>query len=209
MRAPLSSTNGDTGSSDFTITDDPNAAEVVKISEGQLFLVRSETVRGGRECMYVIPPKSRFPQPHALSDNRYNDAMATIRRVPSMDHTFQLVITRVYEDGNEELIEDEEESELGYQSSQRYSWVVPRAYLSSCSICHGCLRPAVHPKGSFSYHSSYTMPTLAVIITLSPSPPVSAEDGPRRLLASEFFSPVPISRPNTDTLSQLTKNASS
>ena len=40
--------------SDFTIADDPNAAEVVKISEGQLFLVRSETVRGGRECMYVI-----------------------------------------------------------------------------------------------------------------------------------------------------------
>ncbi|PIL37131.1 hypothetical protein GSI_00823 [Ganoderma sinense ZZ0214-1] len=71
---------------------DPNAAEVVKISEGQLFLVRSETVRGGRECIY-------------------NDAMATIRRVPSMDHTFQLVITRVYEDGNEELIEDEEETD--------------------------------------------------------------------------------------------------
>ena len=28
-----------------------------------------------------------------------------------MEHTFQLVITRVYEDGNEELLEDEEESE--------------------------------------------------------------------------------------------------
>ena len=27
-----------------------------------------------------------------------------------MEHTFQLVITRVYEDGNEELLEDEEES---------------------------------------------------------------------------------------------------
>ncbi|EJF61218.1 VID27 cytoplasmic protein [Dichomitus squalens LYAD-421 SS1] len=71
---------------------DPNAAEVVKISEGQLFLVRTETVRGGRECIY-------------------NDAMATIRRVPSMEHTFQLVITRVYEDGNEELLEDEEETD--------------------------------------------------------------------------------------------------
>ena len=119
MRAPLSSTNGDTGSSDFTITDDPNAAEVVKISEGQLFLVRSETVRGGRECMYVIPPKSRFPQPHALSDNRYNDAMATIRRVPSMEHTFQLVITRVFEDGDQELLEDEEESKCFSQPITR------------------------------------------------------------------------------------------
>ncbi|KAI0750701.1 VID27 cytoplasmic protein [Daedaleopsis nitida] len=71
---------------------DPNAAEVVKISEGQLFLVRSESVRGGRECIY-------------------NDAMATIRRVPSMDHTFELVITRVYEDGDQELLEDEEETD--------------------------------------------------------------------------------------------------
>ncbi|RDX55595.1 VID27 cytoplasmic protein [Lentinus brumalis] len=71
---------------------DPNAAEVVKISEGQLFLVRSETVRGGRECIY-------------------NDAMATIRRVPSVEHNFQLVITRVYEDGDQELLEDEEETD--------------------------------------------------------------------------------------------------
>jgi hypothetical protein len=37
--------------------------------------------------------------------------MATIRRVPSVEHNFQLVITRVYEDGDQELLEDEEESE--------------------------------------------------------------------------------------------------
>ena len=42
--------------------------------------------------------------------HRYNDAMATIRRVPSLDHNFQLVITRVYEDGDQELLEDEDES---------------------------------------------------------------------------------------------------
>jgi hypothetical protein len=41
---------------------------------------------------------------------RYNDAMATIRRVPSVEHNFQLVITRVYEEGDQELLEDEEES---------------------------------------------------------------------------------------------------
>lgn len=41
---------------------------------------------------------------------RFNNAMATIRRVPAIDHNFQLVITRVYEDEDEELIEDEEES---------------------------------------------------------------------------------------------------
>ncbi|KAH9951604.1 VID27 cytoplasmic protein [Amylocystis lapponica] len=71
---------------------DPNAAEVVKISEGQLFLVRSGTIRGARECIY-------------------NDAMATIRRVPSVDHNFQLVITRVYEEGDQEILEDEEETD--------------------------------------------------------------------------------------------------
>ncbi len=43
--------------------------------------------------------------------HRYNDAMATIRRVPAMEHNFQLVITRVYEDGDQELLEDEDESE--------------------------------------------------------------------------------------------------
>ncbi|EMD40749.1 hypothetical protein CERSUDRAFT_111329 [Gelatoporia subvermispora B] len=71
---------------------DPNAAEVVKISEGQLYLVRSETIRGNRECMF-------------------NDAMATIRRVPAVEHNFQLVITRVFEDGDQELLEDEEETD--------------------------------------------------------------------------------------------------
>lgn len=38
--------------------------------------------------------------------------MATIRRVPSMDHNFQLVVTRVYEEGDQPLLEDEDESAL-------------------------------------------------------------------------------------------------
>ena len=42
--------------------------------------------------------------------NRYNEAMAAIRRVPTMEHHFQLVVTRVYEDGDQELLEDEDES---------------------------------------------------------------------------------------------------
>lgn len=41
---------------------------------------------------------------------RYNEAIATIRRVPALEHNFQLVITRVYEDGDQELLEDEDES---------------------------------------------------------------------------------------------------
>ena len=50
--------------------------------------------------------------------------MATIRRVPSVDHHFQLVITRVYEDGDQELLEDEDES--------RYDATSPSIILSSC-----------------------------------------------------------------------------
>ena len=36
--------------------------------------------------------------------------MAAIRRIPTMEHHFQLVVTRVYEDGDQELLEDEDES---------------------------------------------------------------------------------------------------
>ncbi|KAF8505772.1 VID27 cytoplasmic protein [Russula emetica] len=74
------------------VWQDPNATEVVKISTGQLHLVRPGNIRSSRECIY-------------------NDAMATIRRIPSMEHNFQLVITRVYEDGDQELLEDEEETD--------------------------------------------------------------------------------------------------
>ncbi|KAI0307163.1 VID27 cytoplasmic protein [Multifurca ochricompacta] len=74
------------------ILEDPNATEVVKISTGQLHLVRPGNIRSSRECIY-------------------NDAMATIRRVPSAEHNFQLVITRVYEEGDQELLEDEEETD--------------------------------------------------------------------------------------------------
>ncbi|KAH9999878.1 VID27 cytoplasmic protein [Russula vinacea] len=74
------------------VWQDPNATEVVKISTGQLHLVRPGNIRSSRECIY-------------------NDAMATIRRIPSVEHNFQLVITRVYDEGDQELLEDEEETD--------------------------------------------------------------------------------------------------
>ncbi|PFH52779.1 hypothetical protein AMATHDRAFT_73906 [Amanita thiersii Skay4041] len=58
----------------------------------QLYLVRPGNIRSSRECIY-------------------NDAMATIRRVPSVEHNFQLVITRVFEEGDQELLEDEDETD--------------------------------------------------------------------------------------------------
>ncbi|KAF9453087.1 VID27-domain-containing protein [Macrolepiota fuliginosa MF-IS2] len=74
------------------VWQDPNAAEVVKISTGQLYLVRPGNIRSSRECIY-------------------NEAMVTIRRVPSLEHNFQLVATKVYEEGDQELLEDEEETD--------------------------------------------------------------------------------------------------
>ncbi|KAJ7228629.1 VID27 cytoplasmic protein-domain-containing protein [Mycena pura] len=74
------------------VWQDPNAAEVVKIPAGQLYIVRPGNIRTSRECIY-------------------NDAMATIRRVSAVEHHFQLVITRVYEDGDQELLEDEDETD--------------------------------------------------------------------------------------------------
>ena len=44
--------------------------------------------------------------------HRYNECMATVRRLPAVDHNFQLVITKVYEDGDQDLLEDEDESEI-------------------------------------------------------------------------------------------------
>ncbi|KIY49273.1 VID27-domain-containing protein [Fistulina hepatica ATCC 64428] len=75
------------------VWQDTNAEEVVKISSGQLYLVRpDQQVRTSRECIY-------------------NEAIATIRRVPSVEHNFQLVVTRVYEEGDEELLDDEDETD--------------------------------------------------------------------------------------------------
>ncbi|TFL00478.1 VID27 cytoplasmic protein [Pterulicium gracile] len=71
---------------------DPNAAEVVKISTGQLYILRPGNIRTPKECIF-------------------NEAMATIRRVPNLDHNFQLVVTKVFEEGDEELLEDEEETD--------------------------------------------------------------------------------------------------
>lgn len=50
----------------------------------------------------------------SYSLHSYNEAIATIRRVPSLEHNFQLVINRVYEEGDQELLGDEDESATCY-----------------------------------------------------------------------------------------------
>ncbi|EJD00993.1 VID27-domain-containing protein [Fomitiporia mediterranea MF3/22] len=66
--------------------------ELVKIPSGQLYLVRPGNIRSSRECIY-------------------NDAMATVRKAPSVEHNFQLVITRVFEEGEEDILEEEDEND--------------------------------------------------------------------------------------------------
>lgn len=95
---------------DRLFVENKNATEVVKLESGQLYLVRPGSVRSERECMCVHSISRFFMLLHSHIVISYNDAMATVRRVPSMEHQFQLVITRVYEDEDQELLEDEEES---------------------------------------------------------------------------------------------------
>ncbi|KAF7301722.1 hypothetical protein MIND_00737800 [Mycena indigotica] len=71
---------------------DPNAKEICSIPGGTLYIVRPGNIRTSRECIYP-------------------EAMAAIRRVSSVEHHFQLVVTRVYEDGDQELLEDEDETD--------------------------------------------------------------------------------------------------
>ena len=50
--------------------------------------------------------------------------MATVRRLPAVEHNFQLVITKVYEDGDQDLLEDEDESEIHDFSDSKRTWVI-------------------------------------------------------------------------------------
>ena len=50
--------------------------------------------------------------------------MATVRRLPAVEHNFQLVITKVYEDGDQDLLEDEDESEIHDFSDSKRTWMI-------------------------------------------------------------------------------------
>ncbi|KAH8830526.1 VID27 cytoplasmic protein-domain-containing protein [Flagelloscypha sp. PMI_526] len=69
----------------------PSATELAKISNGQLFLVRPGNIRSSRECIF-------------------NEAIATIRR-STVEHHFELVVTRVFDSGDQELVEEDEETD--------------------------------------------------------------------------------------------------
>ena len=69
---------------------DTNSTELAQISTGQLYLVRPGSIQGSRECLF-------------------NNAMITIRR-STQEFNFQVVVTRVFEEGEEQLLDEDEES---------------------------------------------------------------------------------------------------
>ncbi|KAG8684342.1 hypothetical protein FRC09_015446, partial [Ceratobasidium sp. 395] len=73
------------------VWSDPTASELAQISTGQLYLVRPNSIKGSRECIF-------------------NDAMITVRRTATEYH-FHLVVTKVYADGDEPTLEEDDECE--------------------------------------------------------------------------------------------------
>ncbi|ORX38466.1 cytoplasm protein, partial [Kockovaella imperatae] len=69
----------------------PANPELIQIPAGQLYLVRPNSIKGSRECI--------FP-----------DAVATIRRT-GVDFQYQLVVTRAYDEGEEQLLEEDAETD--------------------------------------------------------------------------------------------------
>ncbi|ODN78680.1 hypothetical protein L202_04263 [Cryptococcus amylolentus CBS 6039] len=69
----------------------PANPELIQIPAGQLYLVRPDSIKGSRECIF-------------------QDAVATIRRT-GVDFQYQLVVTRAYEEGEEQLLDDDAETD--------------------------------------------------------------------------------------------------
>ncbi|WVF72856.1 hypothetical protein IAT40_007674 [Kwoniella sp. CBS 6097] len=68
----------------------PANPELIQIPAGQLYLVRPNSIKGSRECIF-------------------QDAVATIRRA-GVEFQYQLVVTRAYEEGEEQLLDEDAET---------------------------------------------------------------------------------------------------
>ncbi|KAI5478971.1 hypothetical protein MNV49_004374 [Pseudohyphozyma bogoriensis] len=66
------------------------APELLTIDGGQLYLLRPDSIKGGRECIFI-------------------DASITIRRT-THDYAYQLVVTRAFQEGEEQLLEEDAEN---------------------------------------------------------------------------------------------------
>ncbi|CCX06329.1 Similar to Vacuolar import and degradation protein 27; acc. no. Q1MTR3 [Pyronema omphalodes CBS 100304] len=73
------------------IFGDNTKQDIIQLDAGQLYIVRPNSVKGYSECIF-------------------KDAQATIRRTSTTYH-YQLVIQRAYEEGEEQLLDDAEDSD--------------------------------------------------------------------------------------------------
>lgn len=71
------------------IFGDSTKQDIIQLDQGQLYIVRPNSVKGYSECIF-------------------KDAAATIRRTSTNFH-YQLVIQRAYEEGEEQLVDDAED----------------------------------------------------------------------------------------------------
>ncbi|CAG8598099.1 9853_t:CDS:10, partial [Funneliformis mosseae] len=71
------------------IWGNPDNPELIKITNGELYLVRPNSLKGNRECIF-------------------HTAQASVRRTGT-DWQYQIVISRVFDEGEEELMDDDEE----------------------------------------------------------------------------------------------------
>ncbi|KAG8752661.1 hypothetical protein FRC14_006809 [Serendipita sp. 396] len=68
-----------------------NTEELAQLHEGELYILRKNSAKGSRECIYTT-------------------ALASVRRTETPFH-YQLVITRAYQEGEAELLDDLDEGE--------------------------------------------------------------------------------------------------
>ena len=90
-------------------SDTPNnSAEVAQIQDCQLYLLRNDSVKGARECMFVVLSHPTSPARSLMPSLSYNIAVATIRKSDT-EFAYQLVITRAFAEGEAELLDEEDE----------------------------------------------------------------------------------------------------
>ncbi|KAM0751534.1 VID27-domain-containing protein [Meredithblackwellia eburnea MCA 4105] len=74
----------------FGLNGPSPAPELLTIDNGRLFLVRPDSIKGSRECIFI-------------------DASISIRRT-THEFNYQLVVTRTFQDGEEQLLEEDAEN---------------------------------------------------------------------------------------------------
>ncbi|GAA5825080.1 hypothetical protein JCM3770_004730 [Rhodotorula araucariae] len=104
------------------------APELTTLDGGRLFLVRPDSPKGARECIFI-------------------DASLSVRRT-THPHMFQLVVTRAFHDGEEQLLDDDAES-----SDERSFLLDASLFLS--------LGPSLDPQASSTPAGPPTSQTLS------------------------------------------------